>query len=79
MIPLHINLNSREAIILTAILGNSKCNEMYDLYAELSDRLSQVEAELADELTYKLINYSINEGELLDEVIEEYRNRPIGG
>ena len=78
-IPVHISINERELMLLTAVLGSTKSDELFELYDDFYSRLTEEEMEVVDILVDKLINVNIDESELLDETIEELHNRPIGG
>ena len=73
-----LKLDKRQAILVTAILGSSFSEEVYEVYEELYTKLTQEQLELVDELSYHLINVNINESELLDEVEEAYLVRKLG-
>lgn len=78
-IPVHIAVTERELMLLTAVLGATKTWELLELYDEFYGRLTEEEMEIVDILTDRLINVNISESELLDDVIEDLRNNPIGG
>ena len=78
-IPVHIAITERELMLQTAVLGATKTHELLELYDDMYGRLTEEEMEIVDILTDRLINVNISESELLDDVIEDLRNNPIGG
>ena len=68
---------SRQRILMLAVLGATKTEELYDVFEHFYDKLSPVETELALELSNYLININADESELLDDVIANYMKEEI--
>ena len=73
-----LNLTKRQLVLMTAILGSSQADELYEVYEELYMKLDQIGVELTDELAQYIINVNIDESQLLDDIVEEYLKRGLG-
>lgn len=71
------NLTQRQRIMLVAMLGTMKADEMYDVFEKCYDKLTAWESEVALELANHLLNINMDEGELLDDVIANYIKEEI--
>lgn len=72
-----MKLTSRQAVMLTAMLGTTNVEELYDVFEELYDSLSPYQSEIALELSSHLINFNQDISELLDDIIEQYKEEPL--
>ena len=70
-------LTSRQRILLAGILGATKSEEIYEMFASVMDELSPVEEELSLLFTERYINVNIDESEILDEIIEKYKEESL--
>ena len=73
-----LSLTKRQLVLMTAILGSSQADELYEVYEELYMKLDQIGVELTDELSQYIINVNTDESQLLDDIVEEYLKRGLG-